>query len=280
MWYVFHHWGLPLFGAVCWWGMLIALIVAWSIQGKPIYKVQYQSTNWFVYISDVGATNLQPIFISCAGAQGLCYVLATVSERYLRHAGRLVPNRRRLEKVLAGFSIGLGIIGQLGILFVSIFNTNAFPHVHVAMLCVFIVFTGLSILCVIGEFFLLDRAYSGIRRLKISYAFKTLFFICALALAVSFAALHHKRNAAAVCEWTLSFLYGFYLLSLVYDLWPAHNKDKGHHTHKKDSERTWSPQEPEMAQMEQMDQMHQMDSMEPIDRRGQAEVTAPQYTNF
>ncbi|CAN6642117.1 hypothetical protein TRVA0_019S00650 [Trichomonascus vanleenenianus] len=228
MWKILHHWGLPLFGCVVWWGMLIALMTCWAVQGHPRYSFVSDNKS-ILFISDVGATNLQPIFIACASTEALCFVLALTAERYLRHAGRLLPNHRRREKVAAGFAIGFGIIGQLGIIFVSTFNTHIFSRVHVSFLLVFLIGTGLSALCTITEYTLIDWSYREAGRIRISYICKGIWFIVCLALAITFGTLSltDRKNAAAVCEWTLAFIFGFYLLTLVYDLWPAAATQKG-----------------------------------------------------
>lgn len=41
-----------------------------------------------MYISDIGATNLRPLFISCAGWQGLGYVI-TVALEFFQRSGYL-----------------------------------------------------------------------------------------------------------------------------------------------------------------------------------------------
>ncbi|KAA8902510.1 hypothetical protein TRICI_005871 [Trichomonascus ciferrii] len=228
MWKVLHHWGLPLFGCICWWGMLIALMVCWAVQGHPRYYFVNPNKD-ILFISDVAATNLQPIFIALCCVQALCYVLTVISERYLRHAGRLLPNWRQREKVMAGLAIGFGIIGQLGIVFVSIFNTHVFKKVHASMLGVFLVGTAISALCTIAEFALLDWSYTEVNRLRISYICKGCWFVVALALTLGFLICQKvdKENAAAVMEWCLAFSYGFYLMTLVYDLLPAAKTKKG-----------------------------------------------------
>jgi Frag1/DRAM/Sfk1 family len=254
---ILHHWGLPIVACATWWGMLIALLVCWSLQGFPVYSWMEPNKHHqtILYISDIAATNLQPIFISCASAQALFFMLTLIAERYLRHAGRLLPNWKRKEKLLAGFAIGFGFIGQLGIIFVSTFNTHSFPEVHVAFLCVFIVFLGLSAICTGCELYILDKAYVTYKSFKISYIFKAIWWIISLGLAIAFAVCsrHHQPNAAAVCEWTLSFLYGFYLLSFVYDLWPAAKAEKGQMFQEKQSrelkiETQWTPGMPAVNQ--------------------------------
>lgn len=234
MWKIFHHWGLPLVGAVCWSGMLIALITCWAVQGHPRYDFLADNKN-IVFISDVAATNLQPIFISCASVEAICYVCTMVSERYLRHAGRLLPNYRKTEKVLSGLSIGFGVIGQVGIICVSCFNTVLFTTVHMTMLCVFLGGVGISAFLTICEFVLLDRAYKEVNHLRISYSLKALWFITALSLAIAFGveSLHGSKNVAAVLEWCLALSWGFYLLTLVYDLLPAAKTPKGQLLEKK-----------------------------------------------
>lgn len=230
--------------------MLIALMVCWSAQGFPVYDWMEPNHHHqtILYISDVAATNLQPIFISCASTQALFFILTLIAERYLRHAGRLLPNWNKKEKILAATSIFFAFIGQLGIIFVSTFNTHSFPDVHASFLVVFIVFLALSAVCNGFELYILNKAYITYNHFKRSYIFKSIWWIISLGLAIGFAVCikRHHPNAAAVCEWTLAFLYGFYLLSFAYDLWPAAKAEKGEMFHEKQSreleiEIQWTP---------------------------------------
>lgn len=68
---VIHYYLIPIIALIVWWGMLIAMLSCWGAQGRPIYSFmngEYQNP---VYISDIGATNLQPLFISCSGFQAI-----------------------------------------------------------------------------------------------------------------------------------------------------------------------------------------------------------------
>lgn len=91
------------------------------------------------------------------------------------------------------------------------------------MLCLFIICIGISTVFTILEFFYLDKSYSGVRRLRISYILKGLWLITAIILAIGFGVSNRKNKdvVAAVFEWFLSFFYGIYLLILSFDLYPA-----------------------------------------------------------
>lgn len=224
---IFSHWQLPLLCAVIWSGMLIAMLVAWSVQGKPEYKTGRHGVT-LVYISDIGATRLQTLFIVCAAVQGVLYVLSLAAERYLRHAGRLVPNSRRREKVCSALAIFCSIPGQLGILLVAVFNTVDHPTTHVAMLVLFLIGTGLSIVFQTLEYVALDRNYKESNKLRITTFLKIVWLLIALVLAICFLVFRGRnRIIAAGFEWTLAFWYSIYLVIFSYDLYPAARTRKG-----------------------------------------------------
>ena len=68
-----HNWWfiVPIVAFIPWYGMLISMLVCWAAQGKPMYWFQHGPRESPIYISDIGATNLRPLFISCAGLEGL-----------------------------------------------------------------------------------------------------------------------------------------------------------------------------------------------------------------
>ena len=79
------------------------------------------------YISDVGAYGLKPLFISGSVVTTIFLDLAFVSERWLRHTGRLAQNTTKAEKILSGFSIVFAIAGSAGLILLSIFDTYHHP---------------------------------------------------------------------------------------------------------------------------------------------------------
>jgi hypothetical protein len=67
------------------------------------------------YISDIGAHELQPLFIAAGTVTVVTFTLTFVAERWLRHRGRLVRNDSKAQKILSVCSIIAAIIGALGL---------------------------------------------------------------------------------------------------------------------------------------------------------------------
>ncbi|KAK6454875.1 uncharacterized protein RJT20DRAFT_146040 [Scheffersomyces xylosifermentans] len=232
-----HYYIIPLISLVVWWAMLIAMLSAWSLQGKPEYwfMTEYQTP---VYISDIGATNLKPLFISCAGFQSIFFVGTMVMELYLRTHHKLQPYVSTKQPKFAVISIICGIIGQLGILFVSIFDTNNFHTVHLSMVAVFIL--GCFFACFFNflNSFIFgnypqrlspdhEKVIFGKRRwynlYMVSFWLKCVWLIAAAGFAICFGYFMKKGNAnlSASFEWTISFWYGLLLVMWAIDLFPS-----------------------------------------------------------
>jgi Frag1/DRAM/Sfk1 family len=65
--------------------------------------------------------------------------LSFVSERWLRHQGRLAKNTTTSQKVLSSLSIVFAIVGTIGLICLSIFDTLRYPRLHDIFLLLFIV---------------------------------------------------------------------------------------------------------------------------------------------
>lgn len=228
-----HYWIMPLVAAACWWAMLIAYLAIWAAQGKPIYEFMNETDLNMIFLSDIAASgNIQPIFISLAGAQGLLFVLSLCVEMYLRDTRQLRPgaeNRKHVRNSMIA-AIICGIIGQLGILFVSIFNTRVFHHVHESMLVIFIVFVAISSLSSVAEYASLDKDYKLKRHVIVSLVARVIWFAVELGFAIAFGCLRNiNKSRQADMEWCLCFVYPLYMFIMAWDLWPAYNKSKGHY---------------------------------------------------
>ncbi|RLV96312.1 Protein SFK1 [Spathaspora sp. JA1] len=217
--------------------MLIALLSCWGAQGRPIYSFMKQYQNP-VYISSIAATNLQPLFISCSGFQAIFFVGTLIIAYYLRTHYKIQPYVMNYQRILAIISFSFAIIGQLGIVFVSIFNTAAFPKVHITFLAVFIICCFIAIVFDFSNSFIfatypekLDpehkyiifgkRRYSNLYML--SFILKCVWLAVAIALVVCFGVYMSKkqRSKSAVFEWIIAFWYGLLLIMWSLDLLPS-----------------------------------------------------------
>ncbi|KAI5955162.1 hypothetical protein KGF54_001723 [Candida jiufengensis] len=245
---IFHYYLIPLVALVVWFGLLISLLICWGIQGRPIYSFMTTKQNP-VYLSDLGATNLQPLFISCSGFQAIFFVGTLVVGYYLRKKHKIQPYISHHQPRLAIASIICAIIGQLGILFVSIFNTKNFHSVHLSMVGIFIAFVFLACCCDFGVSYIfgsrgakLDPIHNGTIFGKsrfanlyfVSFVAKIIWLIVAIVLAACFGYYmkHGNDSLSARFEWSICFWYGFLLILWSMDLFPsAVRKYRSKHPH-------------------------------------------------
>lgn len=231
-----HYYLLFVLGAVVWEAMLVAMLVAWAIQGHPdrYWFMDFDKTMKPVYILDIGATLLKPLFAVGAGVQGALVVAGVVAHLRMRtHAKqRLLPYVLRHQVRMHWASVVTCTIGELGILFTAVFDTNNYSKVHLKMVALFIVFMFLT--------FVMDMVSNGIfihhyrrqpagnnptRRILTVLAAKCVWMLGALATTIGFVACmkNHKRSLAARFEWSILFLYGLYVLLWALDAYPAPN---------------------------------------------------------
>ncbi|KAI5949247.1 hypothetical protein KGF57_004846 [Candida theae] len=216
-----------------------------------------------VYLSDIGATNLQPLFISCAGFQAIFFVGTLAAGMFLRKTHRIQPYITKHQPRLAIASIIFAIIGQLGILFVSIFNTKNFHNVHLSMVGVFIAFIFFACCCDFGISFvfgtkpsLLDPVHDTVIFGKsrtsnlyfVSFVSKIVWLVVAIVLAACFGYYmkHGNDSLSAKFEWCICFWYGFLLVLWSLDLIPS-------------AVRKYRSKHPELYQTNQYDYEKQQD---------------------
>lgn len=104
----------------------------------PVHELTGLSLDIYRYISDIGAQGLKPLFIAGSCVTVAFLDLSFLSERWLRHAGQLVPNKGLFDKSCAIVSICFSIAGALGLILLSIFDTLRHPHMHDGFLVMFL----------------------------------------------------------------------------------------------------------------------------------------------
>lgn len=116
--------------------MLLAMLIVWITQGSPRYG-SMASGQRIAYISDVGAYGLQPLFIAGSCVTTVFLDLSFLSERWLRHTGRLARNLGVAEKVLSALSIVFALVGTVGLILLAIFDNVNYPRLHDGFLLLF-----------------------------------------------------------------------------------------------------------------------------------------------
>jgi hypothetical protein len=92
----------------------------------------------FPYISDIGATaGMKPLFIAGSTATVILFNISFVLERYLRHKGRLARNTTKGQRWLSGLAILFAFVGGVGLISLTILDTNNYSTEHNIFLIVF-----------------------------------------------------------------------------------------------------------------------------------------------
>lgn len=204
------YWFLPAFAGTVWLGTLLGMLLYWVTAGEPHYS-EMGAGQRIAYISDIGATFLQPLFIAGSTTMVVIFDLAFISERWLRHKGRLTHNYAVSEKVLSIFAIIFAIVGAAGLILLSIFDTKQYPTVHDSMLVVFIAGYVISAIFICAEYQRLGIHFREYRILRVSFWIKLAFIFIEVALAIAFGVLEFSGhyNSSAILEWTISLIYIF-----------------------------------------------------------------------
>ncbi|OUM55878.1 hypothetical protein BVG19_g5490 [[Candida] boidinii] len=217
---------LPLLSMSVWWIMLIALLTRWVTQGKPIYSNIGHMT-WLVYLSNIGATDLQGVFIALTAVHGIFYVWSTIQELNLRRKFFLLPLIENKSSVFRNtvyyhyFSIFASSIATTSILLVSCIRDDRYGDVHMSFVVIFIVFVFLSLISNMIAYILYAIEYPYEKTyFTISCVYKAIFIIIGVALAIAFGVLAGKDiyGPAASCEWALCFFYGLMFIIISIDL--------------------------------------------------------------
>jgi hypothetical protein len=195
----------------------------WLALGSPQYP-SFDPGQQITYISDIGARSWgKPLFIAGSATAVVVFDLAFLSERWLRHRGRLAPNYNNTEKILSVFATLFAVAGAAGLILLTIFDTVHYPHTHVAMLILFIAGYIISAIFICAEYQRLGIHYREHRILSISFWIKLGFIFVELSLAIAFGVLGNRgmRNPAAVLEWVISLIFILYMWSFIIDFLPA-----------------------------------------------------------
>ncbi|KAI0123114.1 Frag1/DRAM/Sfk1 family-domain-containing protein [Xylariales sp. AK1849] len=230
---ILSYWVFPIISGLVWLATLLGLLLHWIIDTHRTHYVSMGATQDIAYISDVGASELKPLFIVGCCLTTIFLDLSFGADRWLRHKGRLVPNTTTGEKILAGLTIVFALIGTIGLTFLSGFDTARYPRLHDIFLLLFIAGYLISAIFICWEYQRLGIKNRQHRVLRISFWIKLIFVIVELCLAIAFVVTNFKGyyNLAAIFEWVIAFVFSFYVFSFIVDLAPASRTARGSFKH-------------------------------------------------
>jgi hypothetical protein len=143
---------IPILAGTVWLAMLLALLLYWVVDTHETHYGSMDATQRIAYISDVGAAELKPLFIAGCVITTVLLDLSFGLDRWLRHKGRLAPNTTTAEKVLSGLTIAFAVVGTVGLILLSIFDTARYPRLHDIFLLLFIAGYVLSAIFICWEY--------------------------------------------------------------------------------------------------------------------------------
>ncbi|KAL2162699.1 hypothetical protein VTH06DRAFT_6535 [Thermothelomyces fergusii] len=217
------YWVIPILGGTVWLATLLALLLYWIVHEHRVRYPSMEAGQTIAYISDVGASDLKPLFVVGCVLTAVLLDISFAADRWLRHRGRLAPNTRTREKVLSSLAIVFAVVGTAGLILLSIFDTVNHRSLHNVFLYLFVVGYVLSAIFISWEYWDLGRTHRSARVLRLSFYIKLAFVTVEIVLAVAFIARLNTghSDSAAVLEWVVAFVFSAFVFSFCVDLYPA-----------------------------------------------------------
>lgn len=221
--FVSSFWWLPILSGFIWLGMLLGMLLYWIVGTDSVRYPAIPEEQSLAYISDIGAYEMKPLFVAGCVLTATTLDLSFLAERWLRHRGRLVPNQTRTEKVLVALSLFFALVGTVGLICLSVYDTVDHSTLHNLFLLLFIGGYLVSAIFICWEYQRLGIKNRDFRVLRISFWIKLIFVLVELGLAIAFLVMvtTDRRTIAAYLEWIISLIFTAYVWSFIIDLWPA-----------------------------------------------------------
>ncbi|KAF8476152.1 Frag1/DRAM/Sfk1 family-domain-containing protein [Kalaharituber pfeilii] len=215
------YWIFPLTSATAWFAMLWAMLIVYLVQGRPQYPTMEHGK--VAYISDIGAQELGPLFVTGCAITGLFFFLSLLFMR--RH--QALP--RRLDRILDFLALLFGLLGSVSLVLLTVFDTAVYSNLHRLFLLLFMLGVILSAIFTTLEYRSLGKSFVDHAVLRYSYLAKTVLLVTEGALSIAFIVclLQKRHTAGAILEWVIAFIFTFYVLTFVFDLRPkAHTRNR------------------------------------------------------
>lgn len=194
------------------------MIIVYLAQGRPHYPSQ---TGKIPFISDIGAGTLKPLFVTGATITAIFFFLSLLSLR----RGRDLPKRK--DRIFDLVALLFGLLGCVGLVLLSVFDTERHPTLHVVFLLLFMLSIIVSAIFTTLEYYSLEIIFRRNFELRYSYIAKASLLVVEAGLSIGFAicAVLKEPTAGAAIEWLISFIFTFYVITFYFDLRPEAGAD-------------------------------------------------------
>jgi len=282
------YWVIPVFSGFVWLGTLLGMLLFWTVHEGSPHITPMASNQHIAYISDIGAHQMQPLFIAGGTVTVVTFTSVFVAERWLRHRGRLAENTSLFQKLLSAAATIFAVIGMVGLIILTCLNDVKHHVAHDTCLVIFmyvslshplslspfsfpnqsettkpityIIHSAgyiISAIFICWEYQRLGIHHRQYRVLRLSFWIKLAFIFVELGLAIAFGVLGDREeyNSAAICEWVIALIYAFYVWSFAIDFIPAVKTKDGWESRETDVEAaTATAMEMQQHQQEQQQQ--------------------------
>ncbi|ODV80135.1 uncharacterized protein CANTADRAFT_48984 [Suhomyces tanzawaensis NRRL Y-17324] len=229
-----HFYCVPLFGLVCWYGLLFGLVGSWVAKGAKAYP-KYGESAVPLPLERIGVI-LEPVFfVVFAFIHAIVFCVSMYLEFYHRKIGKLIKFiKPTLQKRLAFASITIGIIAQVffvtqSLVYSVYMHKYSRAHSHYAvLLAIFAILIMISLALNFINYYIMGQYYAKYvngekwNKFTISFILKITWLIVTISVAVICCIFYVKKKKAisSVFEWIFHFWYGLLLAFWTYDLYP------------------------------------------------------------
>ncbi|KAE9372460.1 hypothetical protein N431DRAFT_483247 [Stipitochalara longipes BDJ] len=227
-------WVFPVISITVWLAMLMAMLIHWCVIGKPFYVSEDQHQT-IAFISDIGASNIKPLFIAGCCTTTVFLDLSLLAERWIFFQYERREKQSRGDRISGFLSVACAAIGSLGLILLSILDVVHHRTAHESLLILALAGYIISAAFLCWERRQLRRDFHKHYLRSIAFYIKIVFVALEALLIIAFIVCFARyEDPDAVFEWVIAFLFVLYASAFLVDLLPAASQsmESTHTTHR------------------------------------------------
>ncbi|KAF2482307.1 Frag1/DRAM/Sfk1 family-domain-containing protein [Neohortaea acidophila] len=223
-------WVFPILAGLAWLVTLLAILIEWIVKGSPHYPEMWPSQH-LSYISNAGASDWgHPLFISGATITAIFFSITFISERWLRHKGKLLHSATKWSSVCWVAAAVLTATATCALVLFTIFCVRRHAVVHYTLVATFALGYILAAALLCAERKHLCNTFPTRRILHWSLRIKLFFIAVELLFVILGSVTMYQRmyRTSVVVEWLAALFFSFYMASFAVDFFavPAVDDEK------------------------------------------------------